>query len=117
MRSSEVPQVLSQLLPRAVDVGLHRAQRELYDFRDLVVRIVLDVPQYDAGAILGAEFGDRSFDCRSEFTRLELFEGRLTPAGHGHRGRARALGRDRIGRTLDADGVHLSAPQMIDGDV
>src|SRR3954467_9846608 len=57
-----VPEVLSELLPGAVDVGLHRPQRELHYFGDLVVRIVLDVAQDDAGAIFGPQPGDRFFD-------------------------------------------------------
>src|SRR6266550_4464131 len=68
--SFQVPQILPQYLARAVDVRLHRAKRELHDFRDLVVRIILDMAQDDAGAILGPEFGDRLFDLCPELSRL-----------------------------------------------
>src|SRR5438874_2875958 len=73
--SFQVPQILPQFLPRAVDVRLHRTKRELHDFRDLVVRVILDVAQDDAGAILGPEFGDRLFDLCPELSRLQLLEG------------------------------------------
>src|SRR5436190_8993775 len=73
--SFQVPQILPQFLPRAVDVRLHRTKRELHDFRDLVVRVILDVAQDDAGAILGPEFGDRLFDLCPELARLQLLEG------------------------------------------
>ena len=72
--SSEVSQVLPELLTGPVDVRLDGSQRELHDLGDLVVRIVLDVAQDDAGAILGAKLGDRGFDLGAELTRLQFFK-------------------------------------------
>src|SRR2546423_7589729 len=115
--SAEVPQVLSQLLPRAVDVGLYRAQGELHYYRDFIVRVVLHMAEDDARAVLGTQLGDRFFDRRAELLRFELLERRFSTARHRHGRRSRALGSDRIRRALDTDGIELPATQMIDGDV
>ena len=42
----------AELMPGAVDVGLHGAEGQIQRARDLFVRAPLDVPQYDAGSIL-----------------------------------------------------------------
>src|SRR6478672_4082359 len=107
--SFEVSQVLPKLLPGAVDVGLHRAEREFHDLRDLVVGIVLDVAQNDAGAVLGPEPGDRFFDRSPELARLQLLERRFAPTRNSYRCRPRAFRRHRVGRALDADGIDLPA--------
>src|ERR1700741_3498306 len=115
--SSEVPQILPQFLPRAVDVGLHRAQRELHYLGDLVVRVVLDMAEDDAGAILGPQPGDRLLYLRPKLPRLQLLEWRLAAARHRHCRRPCTLGGDCVRRAFDADGVDLTPAQVIDGDV
>src|SRR5712671_5469086 len=72
--SSQVPQILPQLLPCPVDVGLHSAKRELHDLRDLVVRVVLYVAEDDASAILGPQARDCFLDRCAKLLRLELLE-------------------------------------------
>ena len=67
--SSEVPQILPQLLSGAVDVGLNRAQGELHYFRYLVVRVILDVAEDDARPVLRPQLGNGLLDLAPQLAR------------------------------------------------
>ena len=45
----------AKLMPGAMDVRLYGSQRQVECCGDLLVRAPLDVPQHDAGSILGTE--------------------------------------------------------------
>src|SRR5689334_10215435 len=115
--SPYIPQILPQLLPRAVDVGLNSPQRELHDFGDFVVRVILDVAKDDAGSVLRSELGDRLLDLASQLARLELLERGFSATRHRYSGRPRTLGGDRVRSAFNAHGVDVFSPEIIDGDV
>src|SRR5436305_11272903 len=50
----QVLQRTPQLVPRAMDVGLYGAEREIQSSRDFLVRPSLHVTQQNAGSILGS---------------------------------------------------------------
>src|SRR5690242_18867702 len=57
-RLARLPQALEsfpELVARPVDVGLYGSQRQVEGGGDLLVRSPLNVPQHDAGSILGPE--------------------------------------------------------------
>jgi len=56
--SALVPGSRAQLVPGAVDIGLYGAERQVQRRSDLLVGPPLDVPQHDAGSVLGAQAGD-----------------------------------------------------------
>src|SRR5688572_9934072 len=113
----QVLQVLPQLLAGAVDIGLYRTEGQLHDFGDLVVGVVLDVPQNYAGAVLGSELRDGLLDGRADLLRFELFEWRFSSARNRDRGRAQPFSGKSIRRALDADRIELAPAKVIDGDV
>ena len=84
----------AQLVAGAVDVGLHGAEREVQDVGDLLVGPALDVPQQDAGAVLGPELRDGGLDRAAQLAGLHLVE-RRTPAAVADLQRR---GLDRLGR-------------------
>ena len=70
-RSRHLLELFLELVAGPVQVRLHRAQREVHDLRDLVVRVALHVPQEDYGPVLGAQLPDRGLDLTPELTVLE----------------------------------------------
>src|SRR4051794_17122355 len=52
----------AQLVARPMDVGLHRAERQVERGGDLLVRPPLDMTQHDARTILRPESRDRALD-------------------------------------------------------
>src|SRR4051812_4900602 len=68
---------LSQLVPGAVDVGLHGPQGQIERRGNFFVRSAFDVTKHDAGSILGSKAGDRSLDGRPELARLHFVERRF----------------------------------------
>src|SRR3954465_4305729 len=81
-------QMFAKLGAGAVDVRLNRAQWQLHDFGDLVVRIILDVPKQDTGPVFGAELADGALDLLAELFGFELLERRFPCAGEGDGRRA-----------------------------
>ena len=67
----------AQLVPGAVDVGLHGTQRQVERRRDFFVRPAFHMTQHDASAILGTQPADGPFDGRPQFPGLDLLEGIL----------------------------------------
>src|SRR5687767_4709264 len=110
-------QSVPQLLPGAVDVGLHRAQGQIEHRRDLLVRPAFHVTQHDARSVLGPEPRDRSLDRRSQLTGFDLLEGRFAPGLYVERRGLDLSPRCRVRRPVDADRVDGPLPQMVDGDV
>jgi hypothetical protein len=70
-------QILSQFVSRAMDVGLHSAEREIEHRGNFFIGAALDVAHQDARPILRPEPPDRLLDLATELPRLELFEGGL----------------------------------------
>ena len=73
----EVGEREAQLVAGPVDIGLHRAEREIQDFGDLLVGAPLDMAQQNAGAVLGPERPDRRLDGATQLLGLDLVERRL----------------------------------------
>src|SRR5439155_4455835 len=91
-----VLQVNPQFVAAPVDVGLHRAQGQVEDPGDLFVAVTLDVPQQDAGAVLGAELRDRPLDRAPQLPGLDLLERALSPVAELQRGGAHLFGRSGV---------------------
>src|SRR5215213_8928136 len=108
---------LTQLVPRAVDVGLHGAKWQVQRCRDLLVRTPFDVTQHDAGSILGAEPCDRPLDGASQLTRLHLVERRLLLRRKVERRRLHLGRRGGVRGAIDTDGVELAFSEVIDRNV
>src|SRR3954451_5151763 len=107
----------AELMPGAMDVCLDGPEGEVEGGRDLLVRPTLDMPEHDAGSVLGSETGDRALDGRAHLASLELVQRGLLVHDYVKRRRLDGIGRLSVGRAVHADGVELPAPQVIDRDV
>ncbi len=63
---------LLQFAPGTVQIRFHRAQRQIHDLRNLLVRVSLDVAQENGGPVFGTELNDRMLDLISEFPVLHI---------------------------------------------
>src|SRR4051812_14221707 len=95
----------AELVPRAVDVGLDRAEGEVQGGGDLLVGPALDVTEHYAGSVLGAQTGDGPLDRAPELLRLQLFEGALALLDDVERAGLGLGGRGGVRRPVDADGL------------
>jgi demethylmenaquinone methyltransferase / 2-methoxy-6-polyprenyl-1,4-benzoquinol methylase len=114
------PRVLQrtpQLVAGAVDVGLDGPQGEVQGAGNLLVGPSLDVPEQDAGSVLGAQEGDGALDGGAELFRLHLVQRVLRAVGDVEPGGFYGVGGGRMGRAIHAHGVELTAAEMIDRDV
>ena len=73
----EMLQRLTQLVPRPVDVRLYRPERQVEGRCDFLVLAPFDVPEHDAGAVLGAERCDRLLDGAAELPGFHLLQRRF----------------------------------------
>src|SRR5687768_5091221 len=89
----EMGESLSQLVAGAVYVGLHRTERKVEDFGDLLVRSSLDVTEQNAGAILGAEQCYGALDGAAKLAGFDGVERGLAAIPDLERGRLDGLGR------------------------
>src|SRR5712692_1573093 len=114
---AQVRERLPQLIPRSMDVRLHRAQRKVQNFGDFLVCPALHVAEQNARAVLGPEPRDRLLDLPAELPRLHLVERGLLPVADLERRRLDRLRRLRVRGTLERERVQLAPPEMIDGRV
>ena len=93
---AQMVQLFTQLVPGAVDVRLYGSKRQVEGGGDLLVRSPLDVPQHNAGSVLGPEARDGPLDGAAKLLGLHLVEGRFLVADDVERRRLdRVLGRAR----------------------
>src|SRR3954466_76048 len=104
----------AELMPGAMDVGLDGTERQVEGGRDLLIGSAFDVPQHDAGSVLGPEAGDGPLDRGAHLARLELIQrGFLVHHDIERRG-FDGVGCLGVRRPVHADGVELPSSQMID---
>ena len=70
-------QLFTQLVPGTVDVRLYGSQRQVERRRDLLIGSTLDMPQHNAGSVLGPERRDRPLDGAAKLTGFHLVERRF----------------------------------------
>ena len=107
-------QRLTELVPGAMDVGLHGSEGQVEGGGDFLVRAALDMAQQNAGAILRAQASDGPFDSRSELPGLHLLEGILGPVRDIEARGFDRIGADRVRRAVDTHRVELATAQMVD---
>src|SRR5215213_5403970 len=75
----EMCEGFSQLVASAMDIGLYRAQRKVENFRDFFVGATFDMPEQNAGAVLGTQCADGCFDGPAELLCFDRVERGLLP--------------------------------------
>ena len=97
-----------------MQVGLHCAEGQVHDVSDLFVGVAFDVPQNDDRPVLFAEPPDRMLDLASELPVLHVFLWIFVSRFDHDLTLTDLVGRSRVRRTIDRDGVELPFPQVID---
>ena len=57
-----------------MDVGLYGAEGQVEGGRDFLVGLVLDMPEQDAGPILGTQARDGALDLGAQLPRFDFLE-------------------------------------------
>src|SRR5829696_4690107 len=110
----EMCQCFAQLVTGAMDVGLYRAERQIQDFGYFLVRATFDMPEENAGAVLGPEGSDGRFDGATQLLGLNRLEWRFLTSSDLERGGLHGLGGFRVRRAVEREGIQLSPAKVID---
>ena len=105
---------LLQFAPGTVQICFHRAQRQIHDLRDLLVRVSLDVAQENGGPVFRTELADRMLDLISEFPVLHILLRILDRRFYDEPCLLFFLRCSGVRRAVDRNGVELASSQMID---
>lgn len=98
-------------------MGLHRPDREVERDGDLLVRLVLDEAELNAGAVGGTQLRDRLGDRRAELARLERLERGGAVGGHLDRPLGRRLEAFGAAIAVERDRLRGAPPEMVDRGV